>query len=722
MMRRYTTLCIAMVAFLSGTAMLRAQHPGWTLYADGNDILSMVEAGPVLWLGTGGGGLIRFDKESHQRTIYTKQNSPLPDNWIRSMALDSTGRLWVGTRRGVAMLDGEVWRVIDTTSAGGDFPSILSIAAARDGAIWAVFGGNLAGGDLARLDADKPSFDMSDWTIYREQNGTFPVTLCTCVAVAPDGTVWVGTNEHDLVRSSDTGWVVRKNGEYVSTIEIGRGGDVWVSENHTGVVARIDGDSMIYYRLPEPMVYDFGLIYSISDQGTGRVFIGTSQGTAVLEKDTMVPWPADPPGHPIYSIVSGSGDSLWIGSDWGISFYDGATWSRYETSETGLPTNTITAVLIDGDEIWGGIRDGVVHYDGERWTSYAPGNSGLVAGDIEAIVKDSSGTIWVATNAGLASFDGTEWHAIPRGDIYGDVGFGPRDLAVAPDGTLWIAGVGLAKYDGTSFTVYNPENSPLPTINTTAVEVDDRGGVWVGSSALAAGLTRFHQGEWTIYLAGKSKLPYDRIGALASDGNGGVWVGSAGIARCDGSDWSSIYNSSNAPMKSVEVHAMTTDRSGALWFSTNDGLYRFDGKGWGHFTTRNSGLPALAILALASDTVGNIWISVANGGLVRYDARVTTGVNERPTDLDRPTTPALDVAPNPMKETAMVTFSSASRSHARLMLVDPLGRVASKLLDRDVAAGPCSVPFDASRVLPGVYFLRLEIDGRATTRAVVVGR
>ena len=67
------------------------------------------------------------------------------------------------------------------------------------------------------------------------------------------------------------------------------------------------------------------------------------------------------------------------------------------------------------------------------------------------------------------------------------------------------------------------------------------------------------------------------------------------------------------------VHAMLEDRHGYLWFASDDGLARFDGR---RFRTwrREQGLPDNRVLAMADDGSDQIWLGTAQGQLVRLSA------------------------------------------------------------------------------------------------------
>lgn len=86
----------------------------------------------VVWCGTWGAGLSRFDGNSWQ--TYTAEDG-LPGNHVFMLHVDPEGRLWVGTSNGVALLeDGEFTRY--TTEHGLFANQVFSMATADDGSKW----------------------------------------------------------------------------------------------------------------------------------------------------------------------------------------------------------------------------------------------------------------------------------------------------------------------------------------------------------------------------------------------------------------------------------------------------------------------------------------------------------------------------------------------------------------------------------------------------------
>jgi ligand-binding sensor domain-containing protein len=105
-----------------------------------NYIVSLaVDAQGVVWAGTWGGGLSRFDGQTW--THYTVAEG-LPGNHVFMLHIDPKGQLWVGTNNGLArMKPGGGFEVL-TTRDGLFSNAVFSMATARDGTLWVgSFGG-----------------------------------------------------------------------------------------------------------------------------------------------------------------------------------------------------------------------------------------------------------------------------------------------------------------------------------------------------------------------------------------------------------------------------------------------------------------------------------------------------------------------------------------------------------------------------------------------------
>lgn len=97
-----------------------------------------VDAQGVVWAGTWGGGLSRFDGKAW--THYTVADG-LPGNHVFMLHIDPQGRLWAGTNNGLAQVKDGKFKVL-TTADGLFNNAVFSMATTRDGTMWVgSFGG-----------------------------------------------------------------------------------------------------------------------------------------------------------------------------------------------------------------------------------------------------------------------------------------------------------------------------------------------------------------------------------------------------------------------------------------------------------------------------------------------------------------------------------------------------------------------------------------------------
>ena len=266
-----------------------------------------------------------------------------------------------------------------------------------------------------------------------------------------------------------------------------------------------------------------------------------------------------------------------------VAWSQTAEWTVYNTANSGLPYNGVTALAIDAQGIiWVGtgrwyafVGGGLAKFDGENWTVYNTANSRLPNNDHTGLAVDDQGNVWCGTESGLARFEGANWTRYNTGNSGLPHN---RAWATAFDAqeNLWIgtAGSGLVKFDGANWTVYNTSNSGLPHNGVGPLSFDAQGNLWIGTDG---GLAQFGAQNWTVYKTGNSGLPHNHIWALAIDAQDNIWVGTYG-----------------------------------------GGLAMFDGRSWAVYNTSNSGLPHNHIWALAIDEQGNVWCGTESGGLAVY--------------------------------------------------------------------------------------------------------
>ena len=86
-------------------------------------------------------------------------------------------------------------------------------------------------------------------------------------------------------------------------------------------------------------------------------------------------------------------------------------WTNYTTASTStsLCNNNVYAIATDAQSnIWIGTNDGLSKYDGSTWVTYtAPDYLG--SNEVTSIAKDTDGNMWFGTYGGVSKYDGADW-------------------------------------------------------------------------------------------------------------------------------------------------------------------------------------------------------------------------------------------------------------------------------------------------------------------------
>jgi ligand-binding sensor domain-containing protein len=264
----------------------------------------------------------------------------------------------------------------------------------------------------------------------------------------------------------------------------------------------------------------------------------------------------------VYAIAFDSHGNEWVGTNGGVSKYDGTTWTNYTISNSGLATDRVNVIAIDEDDnkwigTWGG---GVSKFDGINWTTFL--NYAIVT-DINI---DAQKNIWFSTNSGAIKYDGTNWSTYYPAYLVADF---PKSILVDKTGNVWVGTMngGLSKFDGTNWTKYSTANSGLPNNRVSSLAIDSLGNLWIANGA---GLSIFDGVNWTNYTG----LP---INDIAIDTLGYMWDaigGWYGADKFDGTKWITYINPNGI---TCEYMCVTIDSQGTKWYGTyGNGIFKFE--------------------------------------------------------------------------------------------------------------------------------------------------
>ncbi len=102
------------------------------------------------------------------------------------------------------------------------------------------------------------------------------------------------------------------------------------------------------------------------------------------------------------------------------------------------------------------------------------------------------------------------------------------------DGYLWLGTlVGLARFDGVQFTVFDKNTTDALKNRISALYEDRRGNLWIGTAG--GDVSRLHGSDFTAYTRDDG-LPGLGISSFQEDGTGTLWAGTVGggLGRLEG--------------------------------------------------------------------------------------------------------------------------------------------------------------------------------------------
>ncbi len=466
----------------------------------GHDLLGALyeDSAGVLWIGTAGGGLDRWDAE-RRRFVHYRNDPADPDSlasdtiafMVNPILEDPAGGLWVITTGGVTRLDRSRSRLVsyrgDPSVQGSLSNGVFSTAHVdRAGTLWIAS----LGGGLHRYDEAH-----DDFVTYRH-DAADPESLASNLVLAihegRSGILWFGTSSGGVSRFSRRSHKFRQHrrgadrlsglrDDMVFSLLEDRGGKVWVG-TQSGGLHRLDAgrrrvEAHFGLQGGGPRELGSNWVRAIAEDRSGRLWVGTQGGglallngarDAVAQRFTNSSADSASLSHnAVSSIYEDHLGELWIATNFGWNRRRrGGGFARFfnDPQDPGsLIANGVRFTWEDrAGELWVGTFGGLGRFDRatETFTNYPadPANPrGLASGNVMDLYEGDDGRIWVATYGGgvnvldratdsftrLTARDG-----LPNDAVY--------SLLPDADGNLWLAtNRGLSKLDPASRSFIN---------------------------------------------------------------------------------------------------------------------------------------------------------------------------------------------------------------------------------------------------------------------------
>ncbi len=383
-----------------------------------------------LWIGTSAGLVRIFKKDLEQLNPAATTFFPLGEkksDEVRALLQTRAGVLWAGTNHGLYRLDGDRFiqvpgplavNRLEEASNGHllvvtdqkfrefdgksviDHPGLASRFGVRDDEIFNVF-------------QDRTGTMWYSTSIGVRREGEHPFapfgppgeaqTPAYRTYEDPHGNIWIANGK-------GTFRVEENNLETLSSVGArsfyaGRDGDIWMGTNGHGLV-HFKPRIVRMYTKADGLPNDFAM--SVLATHDGKLWVGSNCGLSLFDGERFKVY-GESEGLRntcVWSMAEDHNNDLWFGSYHGglFKFRDGR-FTQYAVAQ-GLISNVVLQIVVaQDDSLWIATPDGLSHLEKEHFTNYTT-VQGLSSDRILGVHQDHAGTIWAATQAGVDRFNG----------------------------------------------------------------------------------------------------------------------------------------------------------------------------------------------------------------------------------------------------------------------------------------------------------------------------
>jgi ligand-binding sensor domain-containing protein len=311
--------------------------------------------------------------------------------------------------------------------------------------------------------------------------GTALITSISFPVIAQEGR-WQGFSKNEC-------------GLFVLSIVADSGNNVYVSCEERGI-DKYDNTKWALWdgTKPDGLLDGFG--YSLTWDSHGYLWCGTGRkGVALYDGSAWRKYDIYDglSGWHVYSLgVDPKDGRVWIGTEGGLSVWDGKAFVNWSRDKDGLCSNRISAVAFHREtgNVWAASADkGICRLESSRWKCYNQDNSPLVSDQVNALCIDSRQHLWIATHGGISRIN--------------------------------------LRAGSKNWTTHDIPVELTDRYYTSVIE-DAAGNIWIGTRHHGAWRLDVKKGLWEPFDKRNTGLPDDYVTCLTALPDGTVWAGTYG--------------------------------------------------------------------------------------------------------------------------------------------------------------------------------------------------
>ena len=567
-----------------------------------------VDSNGFLWVGTYGGGLVRYDGYGMMTPVMWWNS-----NSCKSIAEDRFKRLWVAFDEGTNIIDLKTMKGIAPESFSEETRTVLSDPSTKTycdalGRIWLVTYSSV---NLLSFDDQG---NISKIHVYHYQGNTPEVSIRD---VEGNGKPWIGIDGGLYRMVEKNGHLVREdisplfsslNRLYITDM-LKRGNLFWITTNHG--LFRYDP---YHHRLDryEHTAIDKGtlsheFLSSLALMPDNTMLVGSLSGVNVYDDltDRFSVWNSASP-HPLRSdfvhcLLVDKG-LVWIGTESGgiaklvprqllLQNY------VHTASPTSISPNPVNAMYVEPDgTLWVGTVEGGLNRKEkgqQAFEHFTKENTALSHNSVSALAADDKGRLWTGTWGGGLNVVDLRSHVIQRVEMTADharltMFIGALAYDAINEG-LWIgSNDGVFLYDFKTKQLLEPFDGCQLIRGCIGSVIDKENVLWMGCmrGVCAIDLKSKKDGKFSFRnlmyrLNDPDSRIYEKISSFCETKDGTLWLGSNGyglyhrIIGKDGKESFEVLTQADGLVNNA-VKGIVEDQNGKLWITTQNGLSVYD--------------------------------------------------------------------------------------------------------------------------------------------------
>jgi ligand-binding sensor domain-containing protein len=265
----------------------------------------------------------------------------------------------------------------------------------------------------------------------------------------------------------------------VKSLSIDSRGWIWATNDSTGNYSHIswfEGSNWNNYQTSDK-------ILDVASDSKGNVSFSTSAKEIIQYSDGR--WYTKGSillvSSKIDLLYCDKQNNLWLGKSGSYNALlksDASGMTEFSSSNSGFPAATVNCIQNIGNSLWIGTKShGLINFTNNIFTAYNHSNSLLPDQSISALAQQND-TLWIICGNKLMSYKEQFKSVYQFPDNMKVI-----DMQIDKRGNFWIlSNLGLLKFNGKEYIVFNASNSPLPAGNLTSFVIDKFNNIWIGTN------------------------------------------------------------------------------------------------------------------------------------------------------------------------------------------------------------------------------------------------